>query len=87
MGVLFLMSNFRLYPGLKMSLEHDSVRKNLFLCACFYCDSRLSLSEMDQFFKFGRTLVMETRTWTLYFATPKCSDYMQYYTMLLEQFD
>ena len=32
-------------------------------------------------------LVMETRTWTLFFATPKYSDYMQYYTMLLEQFD
>ena len=30
---------------------------------------------------------METRTWTLYYATPKYSDYMQYYTMLLEQFD
>ena len=30
---------------------------------------------------------METRTWTLYFATPKYSDYMLYYTMLLEQFD
>ena len=30
---------------------------------------------------------METRAWTLYFATPKYSDYMQYYTMLLEQFD
>ena len=30
---------------------------------------------------------METRTWTLFFATPKHSDYMQYYTMLLEQFD
>ena len=32
-------------------------------------------------------LVMETRLWTLYFATPKFPDYMQYYTMLLEQFD
>ena len=30
-------------------------------------------------------LVMETRTWTLCFATPKYSDYMQYCTMLLEQ--
>ena len=30
---------------------------------------------------------METRTWTRYFATPKYLDYMQYYTMLLEQFD
>ena len=32
-------------------------------------------------------LVMETPTCSLYFATPKYSDYMQYYTMLLEQFD
>ena len=32
-------------------------------------------------------LVMETRIWTLYFATPKYSEYTQYYTMLLEQFD
>ena len=30
---------------------------------------------------------METRTWTLYFATPKYSDCTHYYTMLLEQFD
>ena len=30
---------------------------------------------------------METRTWTLYFATLKYSDYMQYYTMLPEQSD
>ena len=31
--------------------------------------------------------VIETRTWTLYFALPTFSEYMQYYTMLLEQFD
>ena len=30
---------------------------------------------------------METLTWTLYFATPKYLDYMQYYRLLLEQFD
>ena len=30
---------------------------------------------------------METRAWTLFFATPKNSDYMQYYPMLLEQID
>ena len=53
MDVLFLMSNFRLYPGLKMSFEHNSVRKNLFLRACFCCVSRLSLREMDHKFKFG----------------------------------
>ena len=47
------MSIFRLYPGLKMSFEHNSVYKNLFLSACFCWDSRLSLREMDQKFKFG----------------------------------
>ena len=53
MDVLFLMSIFRLYPGLKLSFEHNSARKNLFLRACFCLDSRLSLREMDQKFKFG----------------------------------
>ena len=53
MDVLFLISVFRLYLGLKMSFEHNSVRKNLFLSACFCWDSSLSLHEMDQKFKFG----------------------------------
>ena len=39
-----------------MSFEHNSVRKNLFLSACFCWDSRLSLGEMDQKFKFGGTI-------------------------------
>ena len=56
MDVLFLMRNFRAYPGLKMSFEHNSVRKNLFLGTCFCWDSRLSLGEMDQKFKFGGTI-------------------------------
>ena len=51
------MSIFRLYPGLKMSFEHNSVRKNLFLSACFCWDSRLSLRELDQKYKFGGTIV------------------------------
>ena len=55
MDVLFLMSFFRLYPGFKMSFEHNSVRKNEFLSACFCWDSTLSLREMDQTFKFGGT--------------------------------
>ena len=50
------MSIFRLYPGLKMSFEHNNVRKNLFLSACFCWDSRLSLREMDQKFEFGGTI-------------------------------
>ena len=56
MDVLFLMTIFRLYPRLKMSFEHNSDRKNLFLSACFCCDSRFSLREMDQKFKVGGTI-------------------------------
>ena len=33
------------------------------------------------------SLVMETLIWTLFFVTPKYSDYTQYYMMLLELFD
>ena len=56
MDFFFLMSNFRLYPGLKLSFEHNSVRKNLFPSACFCWNSRLSLREMDQKYKFGGTI-------------------------------
>ena len=49
------MSIFRLYPVLKLSFEHNGVRKNLFLGACFCWDSRLSLRGMDQKFKFDGT--------------------------------
>ena len=53
MDALFLMRIFRLYLGLKLSFEHNSVRKLLFLSACFCWNSRLSLREMDQKFNFG----------------------------------
>ena len=53
MDVFFLISVFRLYPGFKMSFKHNSVRKNLFLSACFCWDSGISLRETDQKFKFG----------------------------------
>ena len=36
-----------------MTFEHKSVRKNLFLSACFCWDSRFSLREMNQKFIFG----------------------------------
>ena len=39
-----------------MSFEHNSVRKNLFLGACFVWDSRLSLPKVDQRFKFSGTI-------------------------------
>ena len=56
MDVLLLMSIFRLYPGLKLSFEHNSVRKDPLLSACFCWDSRLSVREMDQTFNFGGTI-------------------------------
>ena len=56
MDVLFLKSTFRMYTGLKMSVEHNSFRKNLFLSACFCWDSRLSLREVDQKVEFGGTI-------------------------------
>ena len=36
-----------------MSFEHNSVRKNLFLSACFCWGSKLSSREMDQNFNFS----------------------------------
>ena len=53
MDVLFFMSIFRLYPGFKMSFEHNSARKNVFLSARFYWNSRLYVRELDQKCKFG----------------------------------
>ena len=47
------MRFFRLHLGVKMSFEHNSVSKNLFLSAFFRWDSRLSLREMEQKFKFS----------------------------------
>ena len=42
-----------------MSFKHNSVRKNLFLKACFCWVSRLSLREMDRKNKFGGTIGYE----------------------------
>ena len=39
-----------------MSFEHKTVRKNLFVHACFCWDLRLSLPEMNQIFQLGGTI-------------------------------
>ena len=70
-----------------MLFEHNSVRKNLFLSACFCWDSRLLYMRWTKILNLDDSLVMEILIWTLYFVTPKYSDYTQYYMMLLEQFD
>ena len=80
MDVIFFMSVFRLYPGLKKSFENNSFRKNLFLSACFCWDSRFSLCEIDQDCEYRWTIVMGTRTWSFYFVISKYLDYTQYYT-------
>ena len=51
-----------------MLFEHNSVRKNLFLSACFCWDSRLSLREMDQKFKFGGTIAYEISYLEIFFC-------------------
>ena len=56
MDVLFLIIFCRLYPGFKILFENNTVRKNLFLSVCFFWNSRLSLREMDQKYKFGGNL-------------------------------
>ena len=39
-----------------MSFEHNNVRKNLFLSACFCLDSRFSSRQMGQKLLFGGTI-------------------------------
>ena len=53
MNVFLLISVFQLYPVIKMSFEHNTVRKKLFLSACFCWDCGLSSRKMYQNFKFG----------------------------------
>ena len=85
MDVPFLMSNFRLYPGQKMSFEHNGVRKNLFPSVCFCWESRIFLSEMERKFRFGGTIGYGNSYLELSFVISNYLDYMQYYMMLLEQ--
>ena len=85
MEVRCLMSIFRLYPGLKLSFEHTSGRKNLFLSASFFWDTRLFVREMDQNIYLVEPLVLVARTWFSYFFISKILDYMKYYMMLSEK--
>ena len=68
-----------------MSFENISVRKNLFLFACFYWDCRLSLREMDRNFEFGGTIGYGNSSLEFYFVISKYLDYTQHSLMLLEQ--
>ena len=65
MKELFIVETDSVMNGCSLSNEHLSIvpgieiviwTQNLFLSACFCWDSRLSLREMDQKFKFGGTI-------------------------------
>ena len=71
MDVRFLISRFRLYPGFKMSFEHNTVRKNLFLCAYPCWVSGLSLREMNQKFKIGGLIGYGKSCWDSVFRYSK----------------
>ena len=55
-GCPFSNERFPIASGIKSSTEHNSVRKNLFLSACFCWHSRLSMRKMDPKIKFGGTI-------------------------------
>ena len=84
-GCSFPHEHFRMYPGLKLSFEQNSVRKKLFLSACFCWDSRLSLREMEQKFKIGGTIGYGDSYMEFFFVISKYLDYTQCCMMLLEQ--
>ena len=53
MDNLFLVSFFWLHPGLKLSIENNSVCKNIMISPCFCWVTRLFSRDMDQNFKFS----------------------------------
>ena len=86
MDVLFLTSKFRSYSGWNCNLNTMVLVKNQFLSACFRGDDRLFFTwDGPKSCICCNHWFLGTSTWTLYFATPKYFDYMQYYMMLLEQ--
>ena len=87
MDVLFLISVFRLFPGKKLTFQHNSVRKTLFLSARFCRDSRLSLREMDQKFIFGGLIVYGNFYLDSVFPYSKVFRLHAILHAMLEQFD
>ena len=85
-GCFFLMSFSRLYPGIEMSFEHHSVRKNIFLSAFFSWNSWFfPYVRWTKILKLPKPLGIVIRTWSSYFVISKYLDDIHYYMMLLEQ--
>ena len=64
---------FRLYPGIKLSFEPNSARKNSSLSANFCWDSRLSLLEVDQKHKISGIIRYHESYWDSLFHHFKVS--------------
>ena len=81
------MSNFRLFPGLKLSIEPNIACRNLFLNGCFCWDLTISLREMDHKVIVGGTIGYGGLYLESCFVIAKYLDCMQYYMMLLQRKD
>ena len=85
MDAIFLVNIFRLYLKVNSKCFYNCTQKSLFLSACYYWDGTISLREVDQIFLHGRKIGYGDSYLDSVFSYSKV--YMQYYTMLLEQFD
>ena len=83
---IFRLYIFRLYPKVHSKPFHIFTQKNLVLSACYCWDRAISLGRWNKNFCTKEILLMEL-VLGLCFVTAKYSDFMQYYMMLLDQFD
>ena len=81
MHVIFLMTIFRLYVGLYLSIEHNSVRKTLFLSACHGCILDIIRVRWTEKIASVEPLVMGTPNCSFFSVISKYLDFM----ILLEQ--
>ena len=79
------MSFFRLWPGLKLSFEHNNVRKSLFWEHDSVGILVMSLFETDEKNKYGGTVGYGESYLEFFFVTSKYLDYMQYCMVMLEK--
>ena len=65
------MSNFQLYPGLTLSIEHNSAHKNLFLVHLFVGMQGILYVRWTKKLILLEPLVLGIRTWNLLFCHSK----------------
>ena len=77
MDALLLMSIFRFYPGLKLSFQHKSVRKNLLWSMFLLGILDFLCLRWTQKLYLVKPLDMVTRTCNFYSVNWKYLDYME----------